>query len=80
MSKKFYYILLTVIILGIMLFVFGIINTMVSLKYETNNPGDCISVVTGSDLCSAIRNMRIYLIISVAIMIGFIFLRKKIIK
>lgn len=31
---------------------FGIINTAVSLKYETHDPGQCISDVTGTDLCA----------------------------
>lgn len=31
---------------------FGIINTQVSLKYETQVAGQCISSVTGRDLCA----------------------------
>ena len=29
----------------------AIANILVSLKYETNNPGECISQITHQDLC-----------------------------
>lgn len=38
---------------------FGIINTMVSLKYETEAPGQCISSVSGDDLCVALQRCKI---------------------
>jgi hypothetical protein len=37
---------------------FGIINTMVSLKYETEAPGQCLSSVTGHDLCAALQRCK----------------------
>ena len=45
--------------MAFIIFVFGVINTMVSLKYETDSPGDCISTVTGIDLCEAIKFNKI---------------------
>ena len=44
--------------LGIPVLAFGIINTMVSLKYETDDPTDCISLVTGQDLCFTIQVLQ----------------------
>ena len=79
MKKKIYYVILTLIILGILLFAFGIVNTMVSLKYETNNPGDCISVLNGSDLCAAIEKMKAILIMLVFALIGLVIFKKKIV-
>lgn len=38
---------------------FGIINTRVSLKYETENPGQCLSSVSGDDLCAALQRCKI---------------------
>ncbi|MCC3159579.1 hypothetical protein LJ737_20225 [Hymenobacter sp. 15J16-1T3B] len=38
---------------------FGIVNTMVSLKYETRDPGQCLSDVTGRDLCADLRACQI---------------------
>ena len=34
---------------------FEIVNVMVSLQYETDGPNECISHVTGSDLCASLR-------------------------
>jgi hypothetical protein len=34
---------------------FGIVNTLVSLQYETNGPGECISQVTGYNLCQQLQ-------------------------
>jgi hypothetical protein len=53
---------------------------MVSLKYETNNLTDCISVVSGTDLCLTIN---IFLGLTITFIIVFILLltyRKKILR
>lgn len=34
---------------------FGAVNTAVSLKYETNGPPECISLVTGRNLCADLQ-------------------------
>jgi hypothetical protein len=80
MKRIFYFTLLGLSILGIPLFAFGIINTGVSLKYETDNPTSCISLVTGKDLCLTIKVMQTLFVICLltpAILIGF---RKRILK
>jgi len=80
MKKIIFYIVLVISFLGILLFSFGIINTMVSLKYETNNSTDCISNITSVDLCAAIFNLKILTITFGAVFIGLLIFRKKFIK
>lgn len=77
LKKIFYYIALIISGLGIPLFAFGIINTMVSLKYETENPTDCISSVTGQDLCLTINVFKGLILILVIIIILLIAFRKR---
>ena len=57
-KKTIFYVLIGLSIIGIPVFAFGILNTMVSLKYETNNPSDCISLVTGANLCSTVNVLK----------------------
>jgi hypothetical protein len=66
--------------LGIPLNIFGIFNTMVSLKYETDNPEDCISLVTGIDLCESITKMKIWFLICVLLLTILLIFRKRILK
>jgi hypothetical protein len=37
---------------------FEVVNMLVSLKYETDRASDCISTVSGLDLCAAIRHFE----------------------
>jgi hypothetical protein len=46
MKKSVYQAIITMLILVIAVSVIGIVNTEISLKYETGNPKDCISVLT----------------------------------
>ena len=53
---------------------------MVSLKYETKNPGDCISLVSGLDLCLTITILQgLILLCMVCIVLLFVF-KKRILK
>lgn len=58
----------------------GILNTMVSLKYETDNPEDCISLVTGVDLCELITIMKIWNLICALIFATLLIFKKRILK
>ena len=79
-KRKFvYFLLVTISVLGILISPYGIINTMVSLKYETENIQDCISNVSGKNLCNTIRNLKIMFVFSVLLLAGLIYFRKKII-
>jgi hypothetical protein len=80
MKKVIYFTLLAVSIIGIPFFAFGILNTEVSLKYETDNTTNCISFVTGKDLCLSIKVMRASLIICLLTMVILLSYRKRILK
>jgi ABC-type Mn2+/Zn2+ transport system permease subunit len=73
-----YYIVLIISGLGIPLFAFGIINTMVSLKYETVDPTDCISSITGQDLCLTINVLKGLILVFAIIIISLLIFRKRI--
>jgi len=53
---------------------------MVSLKYETRELTDCISLVSGIDLCKAIRTFHILAILCGLAIIGLLIYRKRILK
>ncbi|RZJ64608.1 MAG: hypothetical protein EOO47_26855 [Flavobacterium sp.] len=76
-KKIIFYVLLGLSIFGIPVFAFGIINTMVSQKYETDNLTDCISRVTGQDLCFAIQMLQVLIVVCIATIILLMFFRKR---
>jgi hypothetical protein len=53
---------------------------MVSIKYETADMGDCISSVSGTDLCLTIKVFKVLIAICVVGLISLIIFRKKILK
>jgi ABC-type Mn2+/Zn2+ transport system permease subunit len=77
MKKIFYLTLLAISILGIPLSIFGIVNTGVSLKYETKNSNDCLSIVTGQDLCLTIKILQGLFVICILVAAMLLFFRKK---
>jgi hypothetical protein len=80
MSKLFYNIILLCLTLSVPLFLFSLVNTSVSLQYETNDNGDCISQVTGQDLCFTI-NIILFMLATCCIgLILFAVFRKRLIK
>jgi len=72
MIKTFFYIVISILIVSIPILIFGIINTMVSIKYETENPGDCISAISGANLCSSITRFEIIIAVNVLLIIGLL--------
>ena len=78
--KLIYFLLIGVSISGILITPYGIVNTMVSLKYETENITDCISNVSGENLCHTIRNLKIAFVICLLSLIALIYFRKRILK
>ena len=80
MRKTIYIITLILSIIGIPLFEFMAFNSMVSLKYETRELTDCISLVSGIDLCNAIRTFHILAILCGLTFIGLLIYRKRILK
>jgi len=68
--RRIYFAILVVSLILIPIIGFGIVNTMVSLKYETENLGDCISTVSGIDLCRILRCLEIVICLFI---FGFFF-------
>lgn len=71
---------ITAIIISLILIAlsaFGILNTMVSLKYEVKDYGDCISLTSGRDLCLTIDILIGIIGISV---LGIVFSAYKLIR
>ncbi|GAB2794001.1 hypothetical protein GCM10027275_43760 [Rhabdobacter roseus] len=71
---------MTVVVLAILFFAFGILNTLVSLKYETADPDDCISSVTGYDLCYMLSMFEILLFLSFIIGTLLLVFRRRILR
>jgi hypothetical protein len=78
--KSIYYILLILGLIGIPLFEFFAFNSMVSLKYETKELTDCISLVSGIDLCRTIKVFHLLAITSGLTFIGLLIFKKRILK
>ena len=56
--RKYIYFLIILLVIVLMISLYGIVNTMVSLKYETENPGDCISLTSGINLCRTLNILK----------------------
>jgi ethanolamine transporter EutH len=78
--KLIYCSLIVIAILGILVTPYGIVNKMVSLKYETENIQDCVSNVSGENLCDTIRNLKIMFVFCILLLIFLIYFRKKMLK
>lgn len=80
MKKTVYAAIISFLILVIMVSVFGVINTELSQKYETANPRDCISLITGRDLCLWIKTFKIIIIVCLILASGLVSFRHRIVK
>jgi len=78
LKNKYFKILIIVLIILIPIFCFGIFNSKVSLQYETNNPGDCISQISGRNLCQDIEQGQVLIIIDIVTIVLLMLFRKKI--
>ena len=79
-SKRYYNIVLAIIILIIPIVFYMIINTMVSIKYETDGVDTCISTITGKNLCSQIDQLKVTIYIDMIVMIFWLALKNLIVK
>lgn len=79
--KKQHHTLIAVIILAIIpiLFYF-LINTMFSIKNETDSIETCISSVTGENLCTKVTQIKIGIYFDLIVLIFWLGLRSFIIK
>lgn len=80
--KKWVNSFIVVLFVASLVFAFGVVNTMVSLKYETNSPNECISTVTGTNLCESIKfdkiaALTLFLLTIVVLNYRVLFLKNK---
>lgn len=75
-----YQTIISLLILVILVYVIAIVNTEISLKYETDNPKECISKITGKDLCEFIKTSKIVVIVCLILVSGMISFRYKLIR
>lgn len=80
MRKSMYQTIISLLILVILVYVIAIVNTEISLKYETDNPKECISKITGKDLCEFIKTSKIVVIVCLILVSGMISFRYKLIR
>ena len=66
-----------IFIVLIPIFYLGIINTMVSLKYETDSPEECISKITGDNLCDSVSNLKTLIYSDIVLIVLLIIFRNK---
>lgn len=64
--KKGYLLIVLSLLLLIAFSGFLLVNTLVSIKYETDPLNDCISTVTGINLCESKRFLKIVLYSGIA--------------
>ena len=79
-KKLMFSTLIWIAIVAIFISTYGIINTMVSLKYETDENHDCISMISGSNLCQSIANLKIALVFSFIFLFSCLFFQNKLLK
>jgi hypothetical protein len=77
MKRLIYYILLSTLLVIFYLSIMTILDIMVSLKYETD---DCISGITGKNLCFLLRLWQTISVLSIGSFITLIIFRQKIVK
>jgi hypothetical protein len=80
MRKVAFYILFGISLIGIYNSIGGILDTMVSIKYETQDIGDCISGISGKNLCLFLNLYKGLLILSILILILLIIFRSFFLK
>ena len=80
MTHKKYRILLTIIILLFAYSILATLDTMVSLKYETDNTDGCISSITGYDLCLRKNIYQALAVTSLILVVTIAVLKNKIVR
>lgn len=80
MRKSVYQTIISFLILVIVMSVFAVVNIQVSLKYETANMKDCISLVSGRNLCQDLLVSKIIIVICLIIVSGMLSFRGRIVK
>ena len=80
MRKSVYQTIISLLILVIVMSVFAVVNIQVSLKYETENMKDCISLISGRNLCQELLVSKIIIVICLIVVSGMLSFRGRIVK
>lgn len=80
LTKRYYNIILMLLILVIPFVFYLLISTMTSIKNETDGIETCISSITGKNLCSQIDQLKVTIYIDMIVIIFWLALKKLIIK
>lgn len=80
MRKSVYQTIISLLILVIVMSVFAVVNIQVSLKYETENMKDCISLISGRNLCQDLLVSKIIIVVCLIIVSGMLSFRGRIVK
>lgn len=80
LTKRYYNIILMLLILVIPFVFYLLISTMMSIKNETDGIETCISSITGKNLCSQIDQLKVTIYIDMIVIIFWLALKKIIIK
>jgi hypothetical protein len=80
MKKSVFQSIISFLILVIVMSVFAVVNIQVSLKYETENMKDCISLVSGRNLCQDLLVSKTTIVICLIIVSGLLSFRSRIVK
>ncbi|WP_310392471.1 hypothetical protein [Hymenobacter sp.] len=79
MNSKLFRLLLVFLGLSIVYCLLGIVNVMVSLKYEIV-ADECVSVVTGQNLCFILNCYRLGVLVFFIVLVALSINEKKIVK
>jgi len=80
MKKSVYQTIISLLILVIVMSVFAVVNIQVSLKYETENVKDCISLISGRNLCQDLLTSKIIIVVCLIVVSGMLSFRGRIVK
>ncbi|TDX82785.1 hypothetical protein [Epilithonimonas xixisoli] len=80
MKKSVYQTIISLLILVIVMSVFAVVNIQVSLTYETENMKDCISLISGRNLCQELLVSKIIIVICLIVVSGMLSFRSRIVK
>lgn len=80
MKISVYQAIICILILWIIVSVFGVVHTSLRLPLETNNPRDCISSVTGQNLCKQILVFKINIVICMIVVSGMLSFKSQIVR
>ncbi len=80
MKKSVFQSIISFLILVIVVSVCGVFKTSVGLKLETANLNECISIISGKNLCQQLFIFKIVIIVSLLMISGIFSLKISILR